>query len=240
LLVGVEALSKAGAKDISVDLTLPGLVPLICDELKVPAEQASRIRLALDEKDIGALEDVDGPEGPLFQGLLAAGGLASQAIDALRALTLPKQAAAEIEHLAELVAEIQKEMPGLPLTLDPGEYRNFEYHSGICFTLFSRAARAELARGGVYDVMLEDEASDPAIGLTVYVDSLMRALPRTRRSPSVLVPKGTARDIIIGLHKEGWRTVQALGAVADDEEARRLGCTHVWRDGKPMELSEKE
>jgi ATP phosphoribosyltransferase regulatory subunit len=34
------------------------------------------------------------------------------------------------------------------------------------------------------------------------------------------------------LRQEGWVTVHALDSHAEDEkEARRLGCSHLWRNG---------
>ncbi|MDX1580877.1 MAG: ATP phosphoribosyltransferase regulatory subunit, partial [Alphaproteobacteria bacterium] len=232
LLVGVEALAKAGAADISVDVTLPGLVPLICEELGIGEENAAQIRAALDDKDIGALNEVGGPEGKLFRGLLAAGGVAQQAIEALRSLDLPEKASAEVDHLAALVNEVQEALPDLPITIDPGEYRNFEYHPGVCFTLFSRSARAELARGGVYEVVLDARENDPAIGLTVYVDSLMRALPRPGRGKRVFLPRGTGRDVIAKLHEEGWRTaIPDIGLPNAKNSTLAVDLTELVADG---------
>ena len=38
------------------------------------------------------------------------------------------------------------------------------------------------------------------------------------------------------LRDQGYQTVAALAPVVDDvAEARRLGCTHVWRDGWTIE-----
>ena len=68
----------------------------------------------------------------------------------------------------------------------------------------------------------------------------MRALPRPGKGRRVFVPKGTARDEIAKLHEAGWRTIQGLEDTAGQDEAARLGCSHVLRDGTPKEIGEKE
>ena len=85
-------------------------------------------------------------------------------------------------------------MPGLQLTIDPVEMRGFEYHTGLCFTLFARGVRGELGRGGRY--MAGDAyaaaGGEPATGFTLYIDTLIRALPAPAGARRLYVPLGTA------------------------------------------------
>jgi ATP phosphoribosyltransferase regulatory subunit len=66
---------------------------------------------------------------------------------------------------------------------------------------------------------------------------LQRALPAPVAPNRVFVPNGTPAVQAQLLRHEGWITIQGLDAVKDDAaEARRLGCTRLWRDGRLAEL----
>ena len=70
------------------------------------------------------------------------------------------------------------------------------------------------------------------VGTPVYLDSLIRALPKAGSVDMVYIPYGTDAKVIRDLQKGGHRTLQGLEKVATVEaEARRLGCSHFW-DGK--------
>ncbi len=231
LLLAAEALHAAGAADFTIDLTVPTLVPAVAAGLGLDEAAAAAARDALDEKDMAGLSSFTGRAREVLETLLVAGGEADKALDALVRLDLPGEAAALVEELRAVVGTLREAAPELTLTIDPGEYRNFEYHTGICFTAFDRNTSRELGRGGRYRVQ-GAQGSEPAVGFTVYVDSLLRALPEPRRAQTVFVPAGTPREAATGLRAEGWRTIAGLDP-ADDAaaEARRLGCSHVYRNG---------
>ena len=112
---------------------------------------------------------------------------------------------------------------GLPLTIDVGEFRNVEYHTGISFTLFARGVRGELGRGGRCL-----SAAEPATGVTLYLDSLLRALPSPEPAKLLFLPAEADTDEEARRQAEGWRTLRGLKSAADNRaEAKRLGCTHV-------------
>jgi ATP phosphoribosyltransferase regulatory subunit len=231
LLIAAEALRAAGAADFTVDLTVPTLVPVVASVLGLDAERAAVAREALDEKDMAGLAAFEGRAREVFEALLLAGGEADKALQALVRLDLPGEAAALVEELRAMVGTLREAAPGLTLTIDPGEYRNFQYHSGICFTAFDRNGNRELGRGGRYRVQ-GGKGFEPAVGFTVYVDSLLRALPEPGRARAIFVPSGTPRAAAEALRAEGWRTLAGLDPVADDAaEARRLGCSHLYRNG---------
>lgn len=232
LLLAARALGELGVASLSIDLTLPNLVPAICDGLGIDPKKAAGIRAALDEKRVSLVEALDGSAGDIFRPLLEAAGPAGPALETLRALSLPERAQAMVERLDSLVAEVTRISPDLVLTIDPGEYRGFEYHSGIGFTLFARDVRGEIGRGGHYQVNAEGDTLEDAVGFTVYVDSLMRAIPVEEAAGTVFIPVDTAPEIGVKLRGEGWRTVGGLDVDADSAlEARRIGCTHYF-DGK--------
>lgn len=231
LLLAAEALHAVGATDFTVDLTVPTLVPVVASALGLDPAASAIAREALDEKDMAGLAPFTGRAREVLEALLVAGGEADKALDALVRLDLPGEAAALVEELRAMIGTLRDAAPALTLTIDPGEYRNFEYHSGICFTAFDRNTSRELGRGGRYQVQ-GAKGFEPAVGFTVYVDSLLRALPEPRREKTVFVPAGTPLKDAQKLRADGWRTLAGLDPAGDvAAEARRMGCSHVYRNG---------
>jgi ATP phosphoribosyltransferase regulatory subunit len=228
LLLASEALKAAGVPSVSIDLTVPNLAPRLARELGLEDEVADTLRAALNNKDIGRLEAVEGEAGKLFRGLLSAAGPAEDALRALKKLELTSGARAIVAELEALVTRLAEVAPGQTFTIDPGEFRGFEYKTGIAFTLFADNVRGELGRGGRYEIARQDGHLETATGFTVYIDSLLRALPLPEPVAKVYVPEGVSAEVIAGLHEAGWRTVQALEPGNDrEQDARTLGCSHI-------------
>jgi ATP phosphoribosyltransferase regulatory subunit len=137
------------------------------------------------------------------------------------------------DHLAALVAYLGTGNGKLTLTIDPGESRGFEYQTGVSFSLFASGVRGELGRGGRYSLA----GGESAIGFTLYLDSLMRAIPKAIAVERLYLPFATSGERARQLRVEGWCTVQGLASDADPgEEAQRLACGHILRDGQATKL----
>lgn len=234
--LAVEALDALGITDLSVDLSLPNLVPTICSALDLPADRAAAVRAALDRKDAVQLNNITA-DIPVLRGLIGVAGPADGAISGLRSLPLPAPAQSLFDDLETVVAGIRDVAPRLGVTVDPAEFRGFEYHAGLSFALFSRGTRGELGRGGRYH--LND--GEHATGFTMYLDSLLRALPQAPNTTTVYVPADISRAVSAQLRAEGWITIQGFTTMADDRnEAQRLGCTHAYLDGAVVALRIKD
>jgi ATP phosphoribosyltransferase regulatory subunit len=239
IAIAAEALLGVGVPHLSVDLTLPTLVPSIADEFDIPCDKQAALRAALDHKDTATVASLAGEAGNLLTQLIAASGGAAQVWPALRRLDLPERARAERERLSAVLEGLAAAMPGLMVTIDPVENRGFEYHTGISFTFFSRiemqrGVLGELGRGGRYEAG-DPAKPEPATGFTLYTDMILSTLPEARPRQRVLLPPET--DVALGaaLRDQGWITVKALGPTADwHAEAARLGCGHVLEEGKPV------
>lgn len=233
VLLAAEALAAVGVKHLTIDLTVPSLVPLLARELGLSDEVAEVARRALDGRDGAAVAALPKPARQFFADLMTAAGPADEALSALRALKLPESASPLIDRLAGLVAALNSEGEGIALTVDPGESRGFEYQTGVSFTLLVKGVRGELGRGGRYSLI----TGEPATGFTLYMDSVMRAVPEAATPARLLLPYGTPRAAARGLQAEGWRTVCVLDPAADPRaEAKRLGCSHMLSSGKPEAL----
>ena len=204
ILLAAEALRGAGANNLSIDLTVPHLVGVLAAEAGIDGERLAQLRDALDRKDAAALATVSGQNGIDFQRLLEIGGPAEKALAGLKAMNLPAAGAAIVASVEALVARAVPHLDGLLLTLDPTEYRGFEYHTGISFSVFARGVRGELGRGGRYGL----PGGEPATGFSVYLDSLRRALPKQRNGDRVFIAASAEFGVARKLHEEGWRTVR--------------------------------
>jgi ATP phosphoribosyltransferase regulatory subunit len=232
VVMAVEALQVVGVDQLSVDLGLPTLVPAVIGDRPMTRGQRAELRQALDRKDVTAVQRLAAPFGAELARLLARlvtlSGPAEPALATLQALPLPAAAAGERADLAAVHAGLRAAAPDLTLTVDAVEARGFEYHQGVTFSLFARSVAGELGRGGRY----RTEAGEPATGITLVMDAVTAAVPPPPPQPKLLLPAGSPPQVSRRLRAEGWRVVAALAAVADAAaEARRLGCSHLLRDG---------
>lgn len=230
--VAVEALAAAGLNGVSLDITLPTMAPALLDAAGVQGAMRGRLARALDRKDaarVAALAAEAGPPAIGLTALLQAAGPADGALDALAAAALPPAARAIADNAAAVVEAIRVRAPSLRITLDPVEFRGFRYHTGVAFTLYGEGRVGELGRGGRY-LSLGDE---PATGMSVYPDAVLRAAPPTVPRPRVFVPLGSDPEVARALRAQGFATIAALSAA---DAPRALGCTHVLRDGAAVPL----
>ena len=233
-LVAVEALERVGVAGISLDVTLPTMAPALLEAGGVAPPLRQRLARALDRKDAAAvavLAEEAGPPAAVLPGLLQAAGPAEGALAALSTADLPPAARAIADNAAQVIGAIRARAPGLRITLDPVEFRGFRYHVGVAFTLYGPGNTGELARGGRY-MSLNDE---PATGMTLYPDEVLRAAPVAPPRPRVFVPLGGDLAAARALRAQGFATVAALSA-ADAPGA--LNCTHVLRDGRAVPLAQ--
>jgi ATP phosphoribosyltransferase regulatory subunit len=239
VLLAATALADLGMKELSFDLSSPKLVPgVLAAHGMAPAPK--RLRDALDRKDAAAVETFGGAAAKSLLALLAATGPAEKSLKSLAALSLPAEAASEVTRLVDVVKLVRAAMPGLQLTIDPVEMRGFEYHTGLCFTLFARGGRGELGRGGRYmagDAYAE-AGGEASTGFTLYLDTVIRALTPPAEQRRLYLPFGLDHAAAAKLRGEGWTTVAGLSPEADAKaEARRLRCTHILVEGRPVALA---
>jgi ATP phosphoribosyltransferase regulatory subunit len=227
--VAAEALTSLGIKDLSIDLTMPTFVPTICRGLGLSADESEKIRDLLDRKDAAGLEAIGGIAAKTFAPILAAAGEADTGLEKLSALSISGEAELLRAGVASLTEILKTRIPGVALTIDPGEYRGFEYESGTCFTLFAKDVRGELGRGGRYRL----QNGEPAVGVSIYLDSIMRALPAPAPEQKIYLPADTPIDAAARLREEGWRTVQGMEPDSDSQaSAKALSCTHIFSKGE--------
>ena len=226
--VAAEALTAAGARRLSIDLTLPDLVDtLAAGPLAVAAGQIDALRDRLDAKDAGGVAAI----APAYLPLVEATGPFAPALARLRAFDTAGVLASRLDGLVRLAEALAGRAT---LTLDPTERHGFEYQSWLGFSLFVAGASAEVGRGGTYTVMHENGAEEAATGFSLFADALAAnapALQRRRLFLSLDTPAGEGAR----LRGEGWVTVAALEP-GDTPEGQL--CTHVWLDGQARTIGD--
>ena len=169
----LTALGTIGVEDITLDLTLPHLA-------REAAGGDSALIRALSERNATLAGDA-GAAGEQVAALIGAFGPWDTAIEALAAAGPSPQmaAAAGVRAVAEAM---QDRHPKAEILLDPAELRGFDYHSGLSFVLYAKGIRGELGRGGLYPA-----GEEQAAGFTLYMDTILRALPAPVRPEKVRV-----------------------------------------------------
>jgi ATP phosphoribosyltransferase regulatory subunit len=199
----------------------------LLDEAGFAGERRQVLARALDRKDAAAVAEHGGAIAGLLGDLLLAAGPAGPALAALERACLPEAVRALAGRLAEVIGLLQAQAPQVRLTVDPLEFRGYRYHTGVAVTVFAPGRHEELARGGRY---LCGER-EPATGLTLYADAVLRAAPARAERRVVFVAVGSEAADVRALREKGYVTVMALEQCDCVLEAKRLGCGYVFADG---------
>jgi len=227
VVVAAEAMAALGIAGGSFDLTMPSIARGLLAASGLGAEVCGRLSHALDRKDAAEVARLGGPIAGLLIALLNAAGAAELALEVLAGLDLPEAVRPLAVRLRESVLAIRRRVPDAALTIDPVEFRGWQYHTGVCVTVFARGQREELGRGGRY-LVGDGEA---ACGLTLRPDALLRAAALPAPRLRVYVPLGSDEAVARGLRARGFATVYGLEASEPEEavraEAVRLGCVQA-------------
>lgn len=241
IVLAAECLSASGIYEPTIDINSPALVGHVLAGIELDPDAIADLRESLDRKDLGASGDILRRQGVAFTGnakalcaLIESVGPADEVIEELKAIDLPSDASAEVDRLADVLNGVRAALPNLSLTMDPVEYRGFEYQTGVSFTVFAEGVRGELARGGRYIT----EAGESATGVSLYMDSIMRALSAPEPEARLYLPAGTSYAAAQSFRNQDWVTVAGLEQVPDVEaEAKRLGCSHYLDNGSPVAVT---
>jgi len=222
--VAIEALQRAGVEGITIDFTLPDLVPMLAEgPMPLASGDVETVRTQLDAKDAGSLAQMGASAAP-YQALIEATGPFHPAMERLEALDAGVARGALGERIAALRAIAKPIGWDITLTLDPTERHGFEYQSWFGFSIFAEGFIGEIGRGGAYQVTRLDGSHEPAMGFSLYPDPLIDAGFGAETAKRLFLPLGHDAARAAELRGEGWVTVAALSA---DDDAKALGCEAV-------------
>lgn len=173
--LAVNALKKLGLDELGIDLCLPMLSSALLQAYDFPESSAKALLEAIERKDVASIAALTESHRALGKILDACvrGGQAEGALKNFQSLALPASAKHWIATLTQIIKTLGGQ-PGLTLTLDPLEKRGFTYHSGVSFSIFSKAGQ-ELGRGGRYQITGFGEPED-AVGFTLSVNTILRII----------------------------------------------------------------
>lgn len=238
VLLAAEALDALGLVRPSFDITMPTLAPALMDGAGIVGPARAALAHALDRKDAAGVAAHGGSIAALLADLLLSAGPVGPAMAVLDAARLAPGPAVQRDRMRATVKAILARAPTLRLTLDPVEFRGFQYHTGLCLTVYAPGQAEALGRGGRYHT----GDHEPATGLTLFPDAILRVCPPLPARPRAFLPWGAAPGHGAALRAQGFATVAALDPAdaapdAPTHEARRLRCTHILRDGAAAPLN---
>ncbi len=184
MLIALKALSDLGVKDITIDLTVPSLVEQVFESHNASADERETLTEAISRRDFDSIDMMASELNQTLVQLMACIGPVEVNLPTLKAITLPESAAESVVRLDTVCSELQAALSAFGLedvsvTIDAVEHKGFEYHKGVSFTLFAKGLRGELGSGGRYE-----SNGETAIGFTIYMDTVLRALP-TRKDDAI-------------------------------------------------------
>lgn len=241
ILVAAQALKRAGIKQLSIDLSLPGIVGALLASEKLDNDELTRLFAAVAHKDVSTLRTMSFSYRDTLIALLQSAGPAREALAAIERLDLPESARRQCRDLQEVVALLNAcGNKDWTLTIDAAENRGLGYHSGISFSIFVPGVASEVGRGGRYRIEGAQAIEDAeATGFTVYVDTLRNILPGARPQKRIFIKEGITNEHAQDLREQGYVTIHGLSEYGQDEaEARRLNCGYIWDNGTIKTLND--
>jgi ATP phosphoribosyltransferase regulatory subunit len=223
-LQGVQAL---GIEALTIDVSYTKLLHLILESYGVRGEEKTLWLSMLASKDLAALQARPESFSQALADVIKACGVPDAVVKALRKMELNAEGRACIDQLEALTIDLHQalqetDMQGVQITIDPFETSGFQYHTGLCFTLFAPQATAEIGRGGRYDI----QGGQSACGFTLYMDMLLDIIPALPAGKSILVPADLSWSEIKALQAQGWivlRQIEGYDAPAE--------CAYIYEDG---------
>jgi len=178
----LRTLKLAGVRGVHLDLGHVGIYRALVSKLGVDAADESSLFDILQRKshpDLTEFARDRGLKPRIVQAVSQLMDLNGDVSVLARARTTLKGSGAEVlaalDLLEATVAELQAEMPRMPIHIDLAELRGYRYQTGMVFAAFVPDHGREIARGGRYDgVGAEFGAPRPATGFSADLNELLR------------------------------------------------------------------
>ncbi|MFY8130327.1 MAG: ATP phosphoribosyltransferase regulatory subunit, partial [Burkholderiaceae bacterium] len=197
-----------------LDLSHMGVIRALLQTLPAP-ELADEVVAMVRRKDKPGLHDCPGLPKVTRRALQTLCGLYG-GIEILQQarVTLPEhegihQALDELQTLAQALGA-----RGAQITIDLGEMRGYQYHSGIVFAAYCHDVPSAVIRGGRYDQVGQAFGrARAATGFSLDLRELAALAPTPPAAPAILAPWSDETDLqtlIAHLRVQGNTVVQAL------------------------------
>lgn len=186
----IDCLTAAGLSDFKVDVGQVEFFKGILADAPLPAALAQAITDAVARKDTSDLDRLlaDAPLPDAKKRLLGAlpllaGGV--EALDKADALVESGHSREALDNLRRVVEFLDAQGLSGHLTIDLGELRGVDYHTGVLFEAFVHHLGTPLCRGGRYDSLMAAFGRPcPATGFSIDLLAVAEAIALQAPSPA--------------------------------------------------------
>ncbi len=241
IAMAVKCLQAVGATEFTIDIGQVEFLRGILDDLPLDSTQSREVRTAIAAKDVSGLQRrlkdlplTDQQRAELLALPRLYGGRETL-VQARRVITNPasQQALDNLERILEVLTVYGVEEH---ITLDLGEMRGFDYHSGLIFQGFMSGFGRAVCAGGRYDGLTERYGfAAPATGFAFNLYNLLFALDsvldeRAEEGTDILLfssgsDKAPAQRLAAALREQGYsvaRDIIGRDQAASLDYARRM------------------
>ncbi len=184
IAMAVKCLQAVGATEFSIDLGQVDFLRGILDDLPLKATQSREIRSLIAAKDMSGLQQKlkDTPLSEQQRAEILAlpklyGG--REVLDQARQVILNPASQRALDNLEKVLEVLAVYGVEEHITLDLGEMRGFDYHSGLIFQGFLTGFGSAVCAGGRYDGLMERYGFPaPATGFAFNLYNLLFALDK--------------------------------------------------------------
>ena len=185
IVMAIEGLQAVGADDFTIDIGQVEFLRGILEGLDLSGPKAQDVRTAIAGKDLSSLQKLleDLPISDRQKEELLAlprlfGG--TETLERAAAAVSNDDSRRALDNLNQVLATVESYGVAEHITLDLGELRGFDYHSGIIFQGFLSGFGHAVCAGGRYEGLTARYGFPaPATGLTFSLLNLLFALDKT-------------------------------------------------------------
>ncbi len=224
ITLAITALQAVHVQNISIDLCIPTLAYAYATQLGVHTQD---IHTILNSRNMQDLAHYEASVQNIFKQLITPQAQIQDTLNTLKSLP-PCTSIAPLLHRLQWIIDGLQVPQGVHITLDPCENRGFSFHDGVAFTIFCSDTQAPLGRGGKYTLQ---NSTEPAIGFSLYFDSLQTVAKMASDSYRIYAPYGTDPTHIANKRAQGHVVVMGLHGDTDiNTDAHNNNCTHILRN----------
>ena len=179
-----ECLKAGGLKEFQIEIGHVGFFAALAKEAGFSEEEAAELRELIESKNLFSVEQVlsDKLLKPELKELLLKlpeffGGV--EKLEEVRGMTGNAEACAALDHLITLHRYLEAYGVSAYISYDLGMLGKYGYYTGIIFRALTYKTGESVAAGGRYDHLTGQFGKNaPAIGIALYVDTLLLGLSR--------------------------------------------------------------
>ena len=232
IMLGARALEQAGISELTIDLGLPCLAEAILGDELTAMDAAIKQQMfsAISDRDITRLTSLPVKAAVHLAAVIDASGADGSKLSAI-ASQLPTAAADQLNGLIAVADSLNTLIPAVSITIDPLDMQGYGYHTSVSFSIFGAGLKGAIARGGAYVTGYDEKA----MGLSVYMERVLQALPAPVQTPVIYIPAGVGLAAGLRLVERGRHVLYGTEGAEPEDEARALGCGFILRaaDGMP-------